>query len=186
MVWPPPRLVKPLPEGVGGHRSPACCRHLVRGAIGPRIVTMRVLVQRVTQASVTVDDRTVGAIGNGLVALVGVTHGDTPERAARLAGKTARLRVFADEAGHMNRSLLDVDGSVLAVSQFTLYADTRRGNRPSFTDAAEPGVGDALYRAYVAAVEAQGVPVACGIFGAHMRIELVNDGPVTVMLEDDR
>jgi D-aminoacyl-tRNA deacylase len=185
MVWPPTRLVKPVP---GHRRNPprARAQHLVGCAFRPRIVTMRVLVQRVTQASVRVDDRTVGAIGTGLVALVGVTHGDTVGRAARLAAKTARLRVFADEGGQMNRSLLDVAGSVLAVSQFTLYADTRRGNRPSFTDAGEPRIGDELYRAYIAAVEAEGVPVERGVFGAHMRVDLVNDGPVTIMLEDDR
>lgn len=147
---------------------------------------MRVLVQRVAQAAVTIDGRQVAAIGAGLVAFVGVTHGDTPDRAARLAARTVKLRVFADDEGHMNRSLIDEGGSLLAVSQFTLYADTRRGNRPSFTDAAAPEDGDALYRAYMAAVEAEGVIVERGVFGAHMSVELVNDGPVTILLEDAR
>jgi D-tyrosyl-tRNA(Tyr) deacylase len=144
---------------------------------------MRVLIQRVGEASVSVDGETVGAAGRGFVALVGVTHGDTPEVAARLAGKTARLRVFNDEAGLMNLALTDVGGEVLAVSQFTLYADARKGNRPSFVAAAGPEVGEAVYDAYVAALRAAGVPVQTGVFGAHMRVALVNDGPVTILLE---
>jgi D-aminoacyl-tRNA deacylase len=159
---------------------------LVTRRIGPRIVTMRVLVQRVTQAAVTVDDREVATIGPGLLALVGITHGDTRETAARLAARTLKLRVFADDAGLMNRSLLDIGGELLAVSQFTLYADTRRGNRPSFTDAAPPEHGDDLYRAYVDAVAAAGVNVGRGVFGAHMQVAMVNDGPVTIMLEGSR
>ncbi len=144
---------------------------------------MRVLIQRVGSASVTVDGSVVGAVGRGFLALVGVTHGDTADAAARLAGKTARLRVFEDESGLMNLALPDVGGAVLAVSQFTLYADTRKGNRPSFVAAAAPDVGEAVYEAYVAALRAEGVPVQTGVFGAHMRVELVNDGPVTVLLE---
>ena len=144
---------------------------------------MRVLVQRVSSASVTVDGEVTGAVGRGFLALVGVTHGDTAETAARLAGKTARLRVFTDEAGLMNLALPDVGGEVLAVSQFTLYADARKGNRPSFVAAAAPDVGEAVYEAYVAALRAEGVPVQTGVFGAHMQVELVNDGPVTVLLE---
>jgi D-tyrosyl-tRNA(Tyr) deacylase len=144
---------------------------------------MRVLLQRVTRASVTVDGRTAGEIGAGLLALVGVTHGDTAATAQRLAAKTAALRIFADDVRLMNRSIADVGGAVLAVSQFTLYADTRRGNRPSFTDAAAAVQGAAVYEAYVAALRAAGLPVETGVFGAHMHVELVNDGPVTILLE---
>jgi len=144
---------------------------------------MRVLIQRVNSASVAVDGAVVGAVGRGFLALVGVTHGDTTEAAAKLAGKTARLRVFNDAAGLMNLALPDVDGAVLAVSQFTLYADARKGNRPSFVAAAAPDVGEAVYEAYAAALRAEGVPVQTGVFGAHMQVELVNDGPVTILLE---
>jgi len=144
---------------------------------------MRVLLQRVSRAAVVVDGAETGAVGRGFLALVGVAHGDDANTAGKLAAKTARLRVFADDAGRMNLALGDVDGAVLAVSQFTLYADVRRGNRPSFTDAAPPECGEAVYEAYVEALRAEGVPVATGVFGAHMRVELVNDGPVTILLE---
>jgi D-tyrosyl-tRNA(Tyr) deacylase len=144
---------------------------------------MRVLVQRVSRASVSVDGEVVGAVGRGFLALVGVAHGDGREAAARLAAKTARLRVFNDDAGLMNLALADVGGGVLAVSQFTLYADARRGNRPSFVAAAAPAVGEAVYTAYVEALRAEGVPVQTGVFGAHMQVELLNDGPVTILLE---
>ncbi len=144
---------------------------------------MRVLVQRVTRATVTVEDRVVGAIGPGFLALVGVTHGDTVGEARKLAAKTARLRVFDDPAGLMNVSLTDAGGEVLAVSQFTLYGDARRGNRPSFTTAAAPEQGESLYEEYVAALREAGVTVATGVFGAHMQVELLNDGPVTILLE---
>jgi D-aminoacyl-tRNA deacylase len=144
---------------------------------------VRVLVQRVENASVSVDGVVVGAIGAGFLALVGVAPADTRETARRLAAKTAKLRVFDDEAGLMNLSLTDVGGELLAVSQFTLYADTRRGNRPSFTDAAPPQQGEELYLTYVEALRAEGVTVATGAFGAHMRVSLVNDGPVTILLE---
>ena len=144
---------------------------------------MRVLLQRVSRASVAVDGAERGAVGRGFLALVGVTHEDDVAAAGKLAAKTARLRVFADDAGLMNLALGDVGGAVLAVSQFTLYADTRRGNRPSFTDAAPPAQGEAVYEAYVEALRAEGVPVATGVFGAHMHVELVNDGPVTILLE---
>ena len=140
-------------------------------------------MQRVSRASVTVDGREVGAIGRGFLALVGVAPPDTMQTAARLATKVARLRVFDDGAGLMNLALADVGGAVLAVSQFTLYADTRKGNRPSFTDAAPPAQGDGLYEAFVAALRAEGVPVQTGVFGARMQVSLVNDGPVTIMLE---
>ncbi len=144
---------------------------------------MRVLLQRVSRAAVAVDGAQTGAVGRGFLALVGVTHEDDAAAARRLAAKTARLRVFADRAGLMNLALGDVGGAVLAVSQFTLYADTRRGNRPGFTDAAPPGQGEAVYEAYVEGLRAEGVPVATGVFGAHMQVELVNDGPVTILLE---
>jgi D-tyrosyl-tRNA(Tyr) deacylase len=144
---------------------------------------MRVFLQRVERAGVAVDGREVAATGPGFLALVGVTHADTAETAAVLAAKVVKLRVFGDDRGLMNRSLADVGGALLAVPQFTLYADTRRGNRPSFTDAAPPAQGEELFEAFVAAVRAAGVPVASGVFGAHMHVTLVNDGPVTILLE---
>jgi len=144
---------------------------------------MRVLLQRVSEASVSIDGREVGAVGRGFLALVGVAPADRSEAATRLAAKVARLRVFDDERGLMNLALGDVGGAVLAVSQFTLYADTRKGNRPSFTGAAPPALGEELYELFVAALRAEGVPVATGVFGAHMSVALVNDGPVTLMLE---
>jgi len=144
---------------------------------------MRILIQRVSRASVTVGGECVAAIGRGYLALAGVTHGDSAVTAGKLAAKTARLRVFEDDSGLMNLALAAVGGEVLAVSQFTLYADARRGNRPSFTGAAEPEQGEAVYAAYVEALRAEGVPVQTGIFGAHMHVELVNDGPVTILLE---
>ena len=144
---------------------------------------MRVLLQRVSRASVAIDGVERGAVGRGFLALVGVAHEDDAAAARKLAAKTARLRVFADEAGLMNLALGDVSGAVLAVSQFTLYADTRRGNRPSFIGAAAPEQGEAVYEAYVEALRAEGVPVETGVFGAHMQVELLNDGPVTILLE---
>ena len=144
---------------------------------------MRVLVQRVAQATVSVDGQTVGAIGRGFLCLVGVTHADTEQEAVRLAGKTARLRVFEDEGGLMNLALADVGGEVLAVSQFTLYADARKGNRPSFTDAAGPELGERLYEAFLDALHAEGVAVQTGVFGARMQVQLINDGPITILLE---
>jgi D-aminoacyl-tRNA deacylase len=145
--------------------------------------SMRVLLQRVSRAAVSVDGAVHGAVGRGFLALVGVTHEDDVTAARKLAAKTARLRVFADDAGLMNLALGDVGGAVLAVSQFTLYADTRRGNRPSFTDAAPPEQGEAVYEAFAEALRAEGVPVETGVFGAHMQVDLVNDGPVTILLE---
>ena len=144
---------------------------------------MRVLLQRVSRAAVTVECERVAEIERGFLALVGVGHDDTAEAAAKLAAKTAKLRVFEDAAGLMNLALGDVGGAVLAVSQFTLYADTRKGNRPSFTDAAAADVGETVYGAYVEALRAAGVPVQTGVFGAHMQVDLVNDGPVTILLE---
>lgn len=144
---------------------------------------MRVLVQRVTRARVAVDGRVTGAIGPGFLALIGVTHDDGVAEAVRLATKTARLRVFDDDSGLMNVSLADAGGEVLAVPQFTLYGDVRRGNRPSFTAAAAPEQGERLYEEYVAALRAAGITVKTGVFGAHMEVELLNDGPVTILLE---
>jgi D-aminoacyl-tRNA deacylase len=144
---------------------------------------MRALVQRVRRASVSVAGEPVAEIGRGLLVLVGVTHEDDAATAAKLAAKTVRLRVFEDDAGLMNLSLPQAGGALLAVSQFTLYADTRRGNRPSFTQAARPAQGEAVYEAFVEALRAEGVPVQTGVFGAHMQVELVNDGPVTILLE---
>jgi D-aminoacyl-tRNA deacylase len=131
---------------------------------------------------VRVEGRTVGQIGPGLCVLLGVARGDGSEDAGRLAGKVARLRVFPDEAGRFDRSVLDVAGAALAVSQFTLIADTAKGNRPSFTDAALPEEAEPLYERFCTELEALGVPVERGIFGAHMELELVNDGPVTIVL----
>ncbi|HLV45292.1 MAG TPA: D-aminoacyl-tRNA deacylase [Aggregatilineales bacterium] len=145
---------------------------------------MRVLLQRVSRAAVTVDGQTVGEIGRGFVALVGVGHGDGEAQAAWLAGKVAGLRVFEDADGKFNLSLHDVGGSVLVVSQFTLYADTSRGRRPAFVDAAPPEIAEPLVERFAALLrEKYRVPVEMGVFGAHMLVELVNDGPVTIMLE---
>lgn len=144
---------------------------------------MRALVQRVTRAEVRVDGAAVGTIGTGLLVLVGVTHTDDDDAASRLAAKVAHLRVFEDDGGVMNRSVLDVGGGVLVVSQFTLYGDTRRGRRPSWTDAARPEHAEPLVRAFVNALRDEGVTVETGRFGADMAVELVNDGPVTLALE---
>jgi D-aminoacyl-tRNA deacylase len=144
---------------------------------------MRVVIQRVTEASVTVEGNVTGAIGRGLLVLIGVGHSDTAETAETLAAKIAKLRIFSDEAGKMNLSVQDVAGSVLAVSQFTLLADTRKGNRPSFIDAAPPEKGNELYEVFCRAMARQGVPVAKGIFGAHMDVRLANDGPVTIVMD---
>ncbi len=144
---------------------------------------MRALVQRVTSGSVTIGGEIAGAIGPGLVILFGVTHADTPADAEYLAAKCAELRIFEDEAGKMNRSLLDVGGSALIVSQFTLYGDTSHGRRPSFTEAARPEQAIPLYEAFIAAVRTRGVRVETGKFGAEMQLEIHNDGPVTILLE---
>jgi D-tyrosyl-tRNA(Tyr) deacylase len=143
---------------------------------------MRLLLQRVTRASVTVDGEVVGRIGPGLVILVGVGHGDDEALAESMAGRVADLRIFRDDEGKTNRSLVDVDGSALVISQFTLYGDTRKGRRPSFLDAAPPAIGEALYLRFADAW-ARGVPVAKGIFGAEMEVDLVNDGPMTIWLD---
>jgi D-tyrosyl-tRNA(Tyr) deacylase len=144
---------------------------------------MRVVVQRVSSASVTVDGAMRGACGRGLVVLLGVATGDDPSAAERLAAKVARLRVFEDESGRLDRSLLDVGGDALVVSQFTLVADTRKGTRPSFTAAASPEEAEALYERFCAALAGEGVAVARGVFGARMEVAVVNDGPVTIVLD---
>jgi D-tyrosyl-tRNA(Tyr) deacylase len=146
---------------------------------------MRVVLQRVSRASVRVEDDTVGEIGPGLLALVGVREGDETVEAMRLATKTAELRIFPDDEGRFNRSLLEAGGEVLIVSQFTLYADTRRGRRPSFLAAARPEVAEPLVEVYAQALEASGINVARGRFGAHMQVELVNEGPVTVIIDSE-
>ena len=144
---------------------------------------MRALVQRVSSARVLVDGAVVGEIGRGLLVFVGVTHGDGDEAARYLAGKVAGLRVFEDEGGKMNRGVTDVGGSVLAVSQFTLYGECRKGRRPSFDAAAPPDLALALYERFVRELRALGLPVATGTFQVHMQVELVNAGPVTLLLE---
>jgi len=144
---------------------------------------MRALLQRVTHASVTVEDEVVGRTGPGLLILVCAMQGDTKAQADQLAAKIAKLRIFVDEAGKMNRSVRDIEGSALVVSQFTLAADTSRGNRPGFSSAAPPEEGARLYAYFAKALEAQGVPVETGRFGADMKVALLNDGPVTIWME---
>lgn len=144
---------------------------------------MRVVAQRVLSASVRVDDATVGEIGTGLLLLVGFAHNDSHEQVVWMAEKVLGLRIFADGDGKMNRSVADVFGSVLVVSQFTLYGDARKGRRPSFVDAAPPDVAVPLYEDFVATLQRAGAVVATGQFGADMKVELVNDGPVTLILE---
>ena len=146
---------------------------------------MRAVVQRVSSASVHVDGDAVGAIGRGLLVLLGVRHDDTSENATRLAAKIACLRIFPDEAGRFDRSLLDVGGDALVVSQFTLLADSRRqkGTRPDFSQAAPKEQAEPLYERFCDELRALGVPVETGVFGAYMEVEIVNDGPVTIVLE---
>ena len=144
---------------------------------------MRAVVQRVSSARVVVDGRVVGEIDRGLCVLLGVGRGDGEEDVERLAGRVARLRIFENEEGRFDRSLLDVAGEALVVSQFTLIADTAKGNRPSFSDAAAPEQAEPLYDQFCDVLRDLGVPVATGRFGARMAVELVNDGPVTIVLE---
>jgi D-tyrosyl-tRNA(Tyr) deacylase len=146
---------------------------------------LRLVLQRVSRAAVRVDDETIASIGRGLLVLIGVAEGDDEATAERLAAKTAELRVFSHAEGRFNLSLLDAGGEALVVSQFTLHADTRRGRRPSFTAAARPEVAAPLVEAYAAALERLGVPVERGRFGAMMAVELVNDGPVTLILDSE-
>lgn len=151
---------------------------------------MRVLIQRVTRASVSVAGETVGKIGPGFLLLVGITHGDTPELAAQMAQKVANLRIFDDAGGNLNRSALDLLAAqdpvgMLVVSQFTLYADTRKGRRPSFIDAARPEVASPLVDHFAETLRGLSLPVATGRFGAEMAIDLVNDGPITIWLDSE-
>jgi D-tyrosyl-tRNA(Tyr) deacylase len=144
---------------------------------------VRAVVQRVSSARVRVGEETVGETGPGLSVLLGVAQGDDADTAGRLAEKVARLRIFENEQGRFDRSLLDTGGEALVVSQFTLIANTEKGNRPSFTEAAPPEEAEKLYEAFCAALRGLGVPVATGRFGARMAVEIVNDGPVTITLE---
>ncbi|MDJ0992133.1 MAG: D-aminoacyl-tRNA deacylase [Dinoroseobacter sp.] len=147
---------------------------------------MRALVQRVREARVTVDNVLVGETGPGLLVLVCAMQGDRPELVPGFAAKIAKLRVFTDDAGKMNRSVLDTGGGALVVSQFTLAADTRSGNRPGFSTSAPPDVAEALYEEFAGALADLGVPTQTGSFGANMQVSLINDGPVTIWLDTDR
>jgi D-tyrosyl-tRNA(Tyr) deacylase len=144
---------------------------------------MIALLQRVTHASVTIEGKVNGKIGKGLVILLGIKNGDTPADVQYLAEKCINLRIFEDDAGKMNRSVIEVNGELLVISQFTLYGDTRKGRRPSFIDAAPPEISEPLYEAFVAELRKQGISVATGIFGAMMQVGIYNDGPVTVIVK---
>ncbi|WP_457646574.1 D-aminoacyl-tRNA deacylase [Profundibacter sp.] len=144
---------------------------------------MRALIQRVTEASVTVDGKAIGEIGTGLLVLVCAMQGDTTANADTLAAKISKLRIFPDDAGKMNRSLLDIGGAALVVSQFTLAADTSRGNRPGFSTAAKPDEGRKLYEYFASQIAGLGIPTETGEFGADMAVRLLNDGPVTIWME---
>jgi len=144
---------------------------------------VRAVVQRVRHASVAVDDEMAAEVGPGVVVLLGVAEDDSATVAERLAGKIARLRIFENDEGRFDRSLIDVSGEALVVSQFTLIADTRKGNRPSFTGAAAPDVAEPLYERFCGFLEEEGVRVSRGVFGARMQVALVNDGPVTIVLD---
>ncbi|MBN2302129.1 MAG: D-tyrosyl-tRNA(Tyr) deacylase [Lentisphaerae bacterium] len=149
---------------------------------------MKALIQRVSRANVTIDGKIVGSIRRGYMALIGVRDGDTDDDARQLADKTTNLRIFPDSSGRMNLSILDIGGEILIVPQFTLYADTRKGNRPSFVTAGSPEIAKQLYNTYITAVRSElgGSKVATGRFGAKMQVEIVNDGPVTIELCTDR
>ncbi|HYR09407.1 MAG TPA: D-aminoacyl-tRNA deacylase [Longimicrobium sp.] len=144
---------------------------------------MRIVLQRVSRARVTVEGRVTGEIGRGLLLLAGFTDGDTEDALAWMADKVVGLRIFPDDEGKMNRSVQEIGGGLLVVSQFTLYGDTRKGRRPSFIDAARPEIAIPLYERFVDLLRATGLPVGTGEFGAMMDVELVNDGPVTLILE---
>lgn len=147
---------------------------------------MRAVLQRVTRASVTVDGKIVGQIGRGFLILLGIGQGDGEAEVKALVEKIVNLRVFPDDEGKMNRSLLDSGGAALVVSQFTLYADVRKGRRPSFIDAAPPALAEALVARFMAALAAYGTHVEGGVFGAHMEVALLNDGPVTIWLDSEQ
>lgn len=147
---------------------------------------MRAVVQKVSSSKVTVDGEIIGKIDQGLMVLLGVTHDDTSKDVDYMVDKVTNLRIFEDEEGKMNLSLKDIGGDVLAVSQFTLYGDARRGRRPSFSDAARPEVANPLYEEFIEKVKTQGINVETGKFGAHMMVDLTNDGPVTILLESRR
>lgn len=144
---------------------------------------MRAVIQRVSQAKVVVDDNTVGQIGKGFMILLGVHEEDTQADVDYLVGKISKLRVFEDDQQKMNRSIIDVGGEILSISQFTLFADTKKGNRPSFVQAAKPDVAIPLYEAFNEGLRQAGIPVETGIFGADMKCHLVNDGPVTIIID---
>lgn len=146
---------------------------------------MRFVIQRVLESKVEVDGRTIGAIGQGFLVLIGVTHGDTRQTADKMVKKLIGMRIFEDENGKTNLSLDKVDGSLLLVSQFTLYADCRRGNRPGFTDAADPALAEELYEYIISECRQQVRNVQTGSFGADMKVSLVNDGPFTILLDSD-
>ncbi|OUD10105.1 D-tyrosyl-tRNA(Tyr) deacylase [Marivivens niveibacter] len=144
---------------------------------------MRALIQRVSEAAVRVDGEVIGQIGQGMLVLVCAMDGDTDDKAAKLAAKLSKVRIFADEDGRMNKSLMDIGGSALVVSQFTLAADTSRGNRPGFSSAARPDEGERLYELFKSEVQNLNIPMACGKFGADMKVSLINDGPVTIWMD---
>lgn len=146
---------------------------------------MRLVIQRVSSASVTVDGVVIGKIGPGLCLLCGFTHGDNEQIVEQMAAKCLNLRIFEDQDGKMNLSLFDIKGSVLAVSQFTLYADCKRGRRPSFTDSADPAMAEKLYEKFVEILKGSGTEVQTGSFGAKMLVDIQNDGPVTIVLDSD-
>ena len=147
---------------------------------------MRAVVQRVASSRVTVDERVTGEVKKGLLVLLGVTHDDTSKDVDYMVDKVTNLRIFEDENDKMNLSLKDIGGEVMAVSQFTLYGDARKGRRPSFSDAARPDVANPFYEEFVEKLRAQGITVGTGVFGAHMMVELTNDGPVTILLESKK
>ncbi len=146
---------------------------------------MRALIQRVSHASVVVEDQIVGEIGQGFLIFLGIGQGDNKAQIKTLTDKIVNLRVFPDDEGKMNRSLLDINGQALVVSQFTLYADIRKGRRPSFTNAAPPSIAEPLVERFKEAISSYGIEVADGIFGAHMYVNLVNDGPVTIWMDSE-
>jgi D-tyrosyl-tRNA(Tyr) deacylase len=147
---------------------------------------MRLLVQRVSHAQVSVEGEITGKIGEGLLVLVGVTHDDTIKDVEYLSERCVKLRIFNDEEGKMNKSLLDIGGGMLIISQFTLYADTRKGNRPGYSDAARPELANELYEKFIEKIAEKNIPYGCGIFGADMDVEFCNQGPVTILLESKK